>query len=70
MCIPFLDIPVHSGWYLFTGFLHVEKARTYSNKCIVVQMMWEHKNVFSLVVQLVCYWAGGERNNQPSTGAA
>ena len=32
MYIPFLDIPVHSGWYLFTGFLHVEEARTYSNK--------------------------------------
>ena len=25
-----LDIPVHSGWYLLTRFLHVEKARTYS----------------------------------------
>jgi hypothetical protein len=32
--------------------------------------MWEHENVFSLVVQLVCGWAGGERNNQPFTGAA
>jgi hypothetical protein len=32
--------------------------------------MWEHENVFSLVVQLVCCWAGGERNNQPLTGAA
>ena len=26
--------------------------------------MWEHENVFSLVVQLLCCWAGGERNNQ------
>ena len=32
--------------------------------------MWEHENVFSLVVQVVCYWAGGECNNQPSTGRA
>jgi hypothetical protein len=32
--------------------------------------MWEDENVVSLVVQLVCCWAGGERNNQPSTGAA
>ncbi len=32
--------------------------------------MWEHENVVSLVVQLVCYWAGRERNNQPLTGAA
>jgi hypothetical protein len=27
--------------------------------------MWEHENVFSLVIQLLCCWAGGERNNQP-----
>ncbi len=26
--------------------------------------IWEHENVFILVVQLVCSWAGGERNNQ------
>jgi len=26
--------------------------------------------VVRLVVQLVCCWAGGERNNQPLTGAA
>jgi hypothetical protein len=25
-----LDIPVYSGWYLSTRFLHVENARTYS----------------------------------------
>jgi hypothetical protein len=31
--------------------------------------MWEHENVFSLVVQSVSCWAGGERNNQPLTGA-
>ena len=32
--------------------------------------MWEDENVASLVVQLVCCWVGGERNNQLSTGAA
>ena len=32
--------------------------------------MWEDENVVSLVVQLVCCWTGGERNNQPSMGAA
>jgi len=32
--------------------------------------MWEDENVVSLVFQLVYCWAGGERNNQPSTGAA
>jgi len=32
--------------------------------------MWEHENIFSLVVQLVCCWVGGECNNQPSTGVA
>ncbi len=32
--------------------------------------MWEDGNVVSLVVQLVCGWAGGELNNQPLTGAA
>ena len=32
-------------------------------------MLWEDENVVRLVVQLVCCWAGGERNNQPSTGA-
>jgi hypothetical protein len=32
--------------------------------------MWEHENVFSLVVQLICCWVGGEHNNQPLTGAA
>jgi hypothetical protein len=32
--------------------------------------MWEDENVVSLVVQLVCCWTGGERNNQPSAGAA
>jgi len=32
--------------------------------------MWEDENVVSLVVQLVCCWADGECNNQPSTGAA
>jgi hypothetical protein len=32
--------------------------------------MCEDENVVSLLVQLVCCWAGGERNNQPSTGAA
>ncbi len=32
--------------------------------------MWEDENIVQLVVQLVCCWAGGERNNQPSTGAA
>ena len=34
--------------------------------------MCEDENVVSLVVQLVCCWVGGERNNQPSTatGAA
>ena len=31
--------------------------------------MWEHENVFSLVVRLVCCWAGGEHNNQPLTEA-
>ena len=31
--------------------------------------MWEDENVVRLVVQLVCCWAGRERNNQPSTGA-
>jgi len=31
--------------------------------------MWEDENVVSLVVQFVCCWAGGERNNQPSMGA-
>ena len=30
--------------------------------------MWEHENIFSLVVQSVSCWAGGERNNQPLTG--
>jgi len=24
-----LDIPVRSGWYLSTWFLHVDKSRTY-----------------------------------------
>jgi hypothetical protein len=32
--------------------------------------MWEDENVVSLVVQLVCCWTGGERNNQPSAEAA
>jgi hypothetical protein len=32
--------------------------------------MWEHEKVFSLVVQLVCSWAGGEHNSQPSTEGA
>jgi hypothetical protein len=31
--------------------------------------MGEDEKVVSLVVQLVCCWAGGERNNQPSTEA-
>jgi hypothetical protein len=52
-----LDISVCSGWYLSTWFLHVDKS-------------WEHENVFSLVAQLVCCWVGGERNKQPSMGAA
>jgi len=32
--------------------------------------MWEHENVFSLVVKLICCWVGGEHNIQPTTGAA
>ena len=32
--------------------------------------MWEDENIVSLVVQLICCWAGRECNNQPSTGAA
>jgi len=32
--------------------------------------MWEHEHIFSLVVQLVCCWVGGECNNQPSTRGA
>ena len=32
--------------------------------------MWEHENVFSLVVKSICCWAGGERNNQPTMGVA
>ncbi len=28
--ISILHIPVHSGWFLSTRFLHVDKARTYS----------------------------------------
>jgi hypothetical protein len=32
--------------------------------------MWKHENVFGLVVEWVCCWAGGEHNNQPSTGVA
>jgi hypothetical protein len=30
--------------------------------------MWEHEKVFSLVVQVICCWVGGEHNNQPSMG--
>jgi len=32
--------------------------------------MWDHENVFGLLVQWVCCCAGGERNNQPSMKAA
>jgi hypothetical protein len=58
-----LVIPIHSGWYLSTRYLITLSK---SKKALI----WEHENVFSLVVQWVCCWAGRERNNQPLMGAA
>ena len=65
-----LVLPAHSGWYLSTRFLQVEKAVLTLSKLKQVQK-WEHGKVFSLVVQLaVCCWVCRECNNQPLTGAA